>query len=149
MYLEGKPFLIRTDHAPLQYILNPMSKLTPRQIRWPADLRQFQFRVEHVKGKEYVVPDVLSRLEGKPYKKDSVAEMIECFPALCSIQVHAIQTCRPAHIVRIHKPRRRQIRRQKRKTCQAKRVRFYPDTHVSCLMCQSPRLSLSRVACLL
>ena len=104
MYLEGKPFLIRTDHAPLQYILNPRSKLTPRQIRWPADLRQFQFRVEHVKGKEYVVPDVLSRLEGKPHKKDSVAEMIECFPALCSIQVHAIQTCRPAHIVRIHKP---------------------------------------------
>ena len=56
--------------------------------------------------------------------------MIECFPALCSIQVHEIQTCRPAHIVRIPKRKRRQIRRQKRKTSRAKRVRFDPVTQV-------------------
>ena len=59
--------------------------------------------MEHVKGKKNVVPDALIRLEGKPYKKDQVEEMIACFTALCSIQVHEIQTCRPAHIVRIPK----------------------------------------------
>ena len=124
VYLEGKPFLIRTDHAPLQYILNPRTKLTPRQIRWAADLRQFEFRVEHVKGKENVVPDALSRLEGEPYQKDKVDEMMESFPALCSIQVSEIQTSEPAHIVRLPKRQRRQIRLLKRLSSTTKRVRF-------------------------
>lgn len=60
-YLYGTEFIVRSDHKPLIYLYNlkkPSSKLT--QIR--LDLEEYNFKIEHIKGKENVAADALSRI---------------------------------------------------------------------------------------
>lgn len=60
-YLYGRQFVIRTDHRPLVYLFSikdPSSKLT----RMRADLEDYQFIIEYIKGKSNVVSDALSRI---------------------------------------------------------------------------------------
>jgi len=60
-YLEGMPFIIRTDHKSLEHI--PSQKhLSRRIVRWVEYLQQFNFKIEYKPGKENVVADALSRL---------------------------------------------------------------------------------------
>ena len=125
VYLEGRAFLIRTDHAPLKYILNPRSKLTPRQVRWAADLREFDFHVEHVKGKDNIVPDALSRLEGKPYEKDDLEDTLVAFPALLEVKLESVHTATPSKTRRIPKRDRRKLRHSI-----TKRLTFAPEPTV-------------------
>ncbi|CAK1581046.1 unnamed protein product [Parnassius mnemosyne] len=60
-YLDnGKEFTIYTDHAALkcfQNLSNPSGRLT----RWTLRLSCFNFVLKHKKGKDNVVPDLLSR----------------------------------------------------------------------------------------
>jgi Reverse transcriptase (RNA-dependent DNA polymerase)/RNase H-like domain found in reverse transcriptase/Retroviral aspartyl protease len=61
-YLFGKRFKILTDHKPLIYLFsmkNPNSKLTG--MTW--DLKEFQYTVEYLPGKNNCVADALSRIE--------------------------------------------------------------------------------------
>ena len=59
-YLLGAPFLIRTDHAALQWL-----KRTPepigQQARWLEILEEFDFRIEHRPGTKHSNADALSR----------------------------------------------------------------------------------------
>ena len=50
-YLYGRHFLLRTDHAPLRWL---MGRKDPRdqQARWVQRLSDFQFTIEHQSGKE-------------------------------------------------------------------------------------------------
>ena len=80
-YLLGKPFVLRTDHAPLKWLFgltDPSSRLT----KFRLSLEPFQFTVEHIPGKENAATDALSRritseelktmqrdLENSPVKK--------------------------------------------------------------------------------
>lgn len=60
-YLYGQKFLIRTDHRPLIYLFSmkdPSSKLT----RMRADLEDYDFSIEYIKGKSNTVSDALSRI---------------------------------------------------------------------------------------
>lgn len=60
-YLYGRRFIVKTDHRPLVYLFsmkNPSSKLT----RMRLDLEEFCFDIEHVKGKDNVGADALSRV---------------------------------------------------------------------------------------
>jgi hypothetical protein len=52
--------LIRSDHHNLRYFMTT-KELTPRQARWYEKLCQYNFRIEHCKGKDNVVADALSR----------------------------------------------------------------------------------------
>lgn len=60
VYLRGRKFILRTDHEPIRY-LQSKSKLTGRQYRWLDTLQEFSYDVEHIPGRQHVVPDALSR----------------------------------------------------------------------------------------
>lgn len=60
-YLWGKFFVVFSDHKPLIYLYalkEPSSRLT--RIR--LDLEEFNFVIEHIKGKDNIVADALSRI---------------------------------------------------------------------------------------
>jgi len=60
-YLQGREFVILTDHAPLLY-LNKAKSDNGRLMRWALLLHQYRFRIESVKGKDNHGPDFLSRI---------------------------------------------------------------------------------------
>lgn len=63
-YLYGQKFVVYSDHMPLIYLFkmqNPTSKL----MRIKMDLEEFDFTIQHIKGKENVVADALSRISIK------------------------------------------------------------------------------------
>lgn len=59
-YIEGVPFTVITDHYSLKW-LQDMKDPSGRLARWAVRLQQFDFRIIHRKGKDNVVPDMLSR----------------------------------------------------------------------------------------
>ena len=60
-YLEGREFIIETDHFPLQW-LNKMKGQNQRLLRWSLLLQEFKFKIHHIKGKDNKVADSLSRM---------------------------------------------------------------------------------------
>ena len=63
LYVTGRAFVIRTDHRALEF-LKPQGTLNDRLTRWLLYLQNFDYTIEHVKGSENKVADILSR---KPY----------------------------------------------------------------------------------
>jgi hypothetical protein len=59
-YLLGRKFVLMTDHCGLRYLFD-QRKLNARQARWMALLREFDFEIKHIKGKENRVVDALSK----------------------------------------------------------------------------------------
>ena len=78
-YLLGRRFLVRTDHASLQWLLN-FKNPTGILARWYEILAQFQFTIEHRPGAEHVIPDALSRrppdVSDKACQTDDPAESV-------------------------------------------------------------------------
>lgn len=67
-YIYGTKFLLRTDHKPLIYLCslkNPTSKL----LRMRLDIEEFDFEIQHIKGKDNVIADALSRVDYKDFKE--------------------------------------------------------------------------------
>lgn len=56
-------FTLLTDHAALTY-LHTTATVSRRNARWLEFLSQFTFDIKHIKGKENVVADALSRIPG-------------------------------------------------------------------------------------
>jgi transposase InsO family protein len=59
-YLEGAKFKVITDHYSLKW-LNSIKDPIGRIARWAVRMQQYNFEVEHRKGKHNIVPDALSR----------------------------------------------------------------------------------------
>jgi hypothetical protein len=59
-YLLGRRFVLMTNHSGLRYLFD-QPKLNVRQARWVALLREFDFEIKHIKGKENRVDGALSR----------------------------------------------------------------------------------------
>ncbi len=55
--------MLLTDHAALTY-LHSSAGVHRRNVRWLEFLSQFDFEIQHIKGKENVVADSLSRIPG-------------------------------------------------------------------------------------
>lgn len=74
-YIYGTKFLVKTDHRPLVYLYNlkdPSSKLT--RIR--LELEEYDFVVQHIKGKDNVGADALSRMHISEFKRLQNPEQI-------------------------------------------------------------------------
>jgi len=61
-FLQPKPFLIRTDNSAIKF-LNSVKHVVGRLGRWNLMLSGYKYRVEHIKGKQNVIADRLSRIE--------------------------------------------------------------------------------------
>ncbi|GBM67980.1 Transposon Tf2-8 polyprotein [Araneus ventricosus] len=61
--LEGRQFIIFTDHKPLVYAFRQKpEKASPRQLRHLDYIGQFSTNIQYIKGEENVVADTLSRI---------------------------------------------------------------------------------------
>lgn len=61
--LEGRPFILFTDHKPLTYALSQRpDKASPRQLRHLDFIAQFTSDIRHVSGEHNVVADCFSRI---------------------------------------------------------------------------------------
>ena len=60
-YLEGRPFIIETDHANLRWLMGK-NQLKRRLARWVLRLQAFDFEIRHRPGKANANADALSRL---------------------------------------------------------------------------------------
>ena len=56
------PIAVRTDHNPLVFI-NKMKNHNQRLLRWGLLLQEYDMDIHHIKGKENVLADALSRVE--------------------------------------------------------------------------------------
>ena len=86
VYLEGQHFELHTDHNALRYILTSKDP-RGRIARWVTFLQQFDYSVKHVKGKENVVPDALSRRD-YDFTRTQEDEAIDRYPDLGVISLH-------------------------------------------------------------
>ena len=59
-HLIGRKFILMTDNKGLKYLLDHPN-LNARQARWLAFLSEYDFEIQHIKGKENKVADALSR----------------------------------------------------------------------------------------
>jgi len=59
-FLLGKKFLIRTDHAALQWIQKPPEPIG-QQARWCEILQEFDYNIEHRAGTLHTNADAMSR----------------------------------------------------------------------------------------
>jgi hypothetical protein len=60
-YLLGRPFVIKTDHRSLKYLLE--QRLTmPSQALWLPKIMGFDYTIQYRKGKENQGADALSRV---------------------------------------------------------------------------------------
>lgn len=61
--VEGRDFIVYTDHKPITNAINSKTERSPRQTRHLEFISQFTTNIQHIKGKENVVADFLSRIE--------------------------------------------------------------------------------------
>ena len=58
--LIDKKIILMTDHKALKYLLD-QPNLNARQAKWLDFLSEYDFEIQHIKGKENKVVDALSR----------------------------------------------------------------------------------------
>ncbi|XP_068243247.1 uncharacterized protein [Palaemon carinicauda] len=62
VYLSGStgPIVVRTDHNPLVF-LNFFKNKNNRLLRWSLRLQEWDLLIQHIAGRENIIPDALSR----------------------------------------------------------------------------------------
>ncbi|KAL8441521.1 hypothetical protein Emed_007557 [Eimeria media] len=88
-YIDGVRVLVRTDHAPLEYIHSRKSQCR-RLERWALRLQEFQFDISHRPGTQQKHVDGLSRAP-IPAKPDQAPLVLDEFPDRVVLHV-----CNPA-----------------------------------------------------
>ena len=57
---SSAPIVVFSDHNPLTFILKMKNK-NQRLLRWSLLLQEYNLDIRHVKGKDNIIPDALSR----------------------------------------------------------------------------------------
>ncbi|UYV66459.1 hypothetical protein LAZ67_4001746 [Cordylochernes scorpioides] len=81
-FLDGKTFMLFTDHKPLTYAFTSKSERSPRQERHLNYLSQFSMDIRYVKGSENIVADTLSRIEIETFNLTKVNLDLNAFPEI-------------------------------------------------------------------
>ena len=82
-YLLGRPFVVKTNHQSLTFLLEQRIA-TPSQQKWLAKLLGYAFVVEYKKGCDNRVADALSRTFGSaPDLSTSISASISDSKASC------------------------------------------------------------------
>ena len=83
-YLQGRHFLIHTDHCPLTYLMNTKSDTKARHFRWLLEIQAYEFTIIHNKGTENSAADALSRnpafLENREELKNDTINLLKRTP---------------------------------------------------------------------
>jgi hypothetical protein len=80
-YLEGRHFVIRTDHHSLRWVLN-LADAQGRLARWRLRLQEFDYEVLYLPGKAHHAADTMSRLKPSSVEdapSEPVDTEIPCF----------------------------------------------------------------------
>ncbi|UYV70460.1 hypothetical protein LAZ67_7003079 [Cordylochernes scorpioides] len=81
-FLDGKTFMLFTDHKPLTYAFTSKSERSPRQERHLNYLSQFSMDIRYVKGSENIVADTLPRIEIETFNHTKVNLDLNAFPEI-------------------------------------------------------------------
>ena len=60
-FLAGKYFKVLTDHKPLLTLFNTKTAKNKRILRYSIQLSEFEFDIQHIRGKDNLIADLLSR----------------------------------------------------------------------------------------
>ena len=58
---SATPIVVFSDHNPLSF-LHKMKNKNQRLLRWGLQLQEYNLEIRHIKGKDNIIPDALSRL---------------------------------------------------------------------------------------
>lgn len=61
LYSSAHPVVVFTDHNPLTFV-NKMRNKNQRLMRWSLELQEHNIVIKHIKGKENIIADALSRI---------------------------------------------------------------------------------------
>lgn len=85
LYLLYNKFIIRTDHKALTF-LKQCRFLNERINRWVLFLQQFDFSIEHIKGKDNTVADILSRYPHDTKNKNNIGQNTDAIIATFKVE---------------------------------------------------------------
>lgn len=57
---NGRKLTVFTDHNPLKFV-NSMKNRNMRLMRWCLNLQKYDIAIKHIKGKDNLIADALSR----------------------------------------------------------------------------------------
>ena len=80
-YLIGWRFILRTDHGSLTWLAN-FKEPTGQMVRWLERLQDFDFRIEHRRGKSHTNADALSRLPCRQCGRSSHQDQTDALIAM-------------------------------------------------------------------
>ena len=84
-YLFAKPFMLVTDHKPLQFIFNPNKSITvmgiSRIVRWSIFLSSYVYTIKYRPTKKHSNADMCSRF---PLDSNDDLEEKDCETSMCS-----------------------------------------------------------------
>ena len=80
-YLEGKHFMVHTDHAALRWVLH-LTESSGRLARWRLRLLEFDFTIKYKKGAANSIADAISRLPSFAYTGIEPDDDIPTHPCL-------------------------------------------------------------------
>ncbi len=72
-YLVGKQFVLLTDVKAINYLKDNAST-SAKLTRWLILMSEYEYKVGHVPGKQFVVPDYLSRFVSYNMDTDALVE---------------------------------------------------------------------------
>ena len=76
-FLEGRPFVVFTDHRPLVGALKSKTERSPRQSRHLDYISQFTSDIQYLKGELNVVADTMSRVDALDLVKPDLLDLAQ------------------------------------------------------------------------